>query len=463
MKQISGKWKGAAFLLVLSAVLLFGGSRQVSAASAKCKVTYANARGVVSTDTYKNWAETVQRGDWVVLPKLNAPSGYCYYWVLKDGNTTRKYFPGANFRVTKSVKFCLNEYKLYNVQFMTENGKKEYTSMREKIAKDMYVTLPSVPHNSSSRGLGWATSVNGKSYKKAGTKVKVTKNMKFYPITEKISGVNLRTYNGDLWRVVSTENGRTATFPSVDLGSGNMCLGWSRTRGKSSAPEFLAGDRIPSKSGNYYMVVFGKHMDKAPSYIRQPEKHDKVYMVGDSRTLGIEEVLGSQKPSNVEFIARGSQGLRWFQEEGYNRLRRQVVSAYNADKNTRQAVVINLGVNDMAYGPEYTRYMTAVANSLSRYNCEMYYMSVNPVNSAMIRSFGGGARTEDQVEAFNRNIIYTLCRGSNPSYQYINTCSYLQKYGWISNRHNAGIYDGLHYSNETYLRIYDFCMKILNR
>ena len=141
MKQISGKWKGAAVLLVLSAVLLFGGSRQVSAASAKCKVTYANARGVVSTDTYKNWAETVQRGDWVVLPKLNAPSGYCYYWVLKDGNTTRKYFPGANFRVTKSVKFCLNKYKLYNVQFMTENGKKEYTSMREKIAKHMYVTI----------------------------------------------------------------------------------------------------------------------------------------------------------------------------------------------------------------------------------------------------------------------------------------------------------------------------------
>ena len=462
MKQISGKWKGIAFLLILSAVLMFGGSRQVSAASVKCKVTYANARGVVSTDTYKNWAETVQRGDWVVLPKLKAPSGYCYYWVLKDGNTVRKYFPGANFRVKKNVKFCLNKYKLYNVQFMTENGKKEYTSMRERIAEDMYVTLPSVPHNSSSRGLGWATSVNGKNYKKAGTKVKVTKNMKFYPITEKVSGVNLRMYNGDLWRVVSTAGGN-ATFPSVNLGSGNMCLGWSRTRGKSSAPEFLAGDRIPSKSGNYYMVVFGKHMDKAPSYIRQPEKYDKVIFVGDSRTMGMARAMRNNPLPSIEFIYASGQGINWFQQQGYKIALKKKV---RKPKDDKVAVIINLGVNDLRNYSGYTRYMTRVSENLTKYNpnCDMYYMSVNPVNSAMIKSYTGTVtRTEQQIDAINRMIRSTLCSGSNPSYQYINTCSYLQKYGWISNMNNAGIYDGVHYSNETYLRIYDFCMKILNR
>ena len=50
MKRISGKWKGTFFLLVLSAFLVLGGSREVSAAS-KCKVVFANAQGVVSTQT----------------------------------------------------------------------------------------------------------------------------------------------------------------------------------------------------------------------------------------------------------------------------------------------------------------------------------------------------------------------------------------------------------------------------
>ena len=35
--------------------------------------------------------------------------------------------------------------------------------------------------------------------------------------------------------------------------------------------------------------------------------------------------------------------------------------------------------------------------------------------------------------------------------------------GWISNRFDMGIYDGLHYSDATYLRIFDYCMRYLNR
>ena len=46
------KWQGIFFLLMLF-FLLFGGNKQVSAASAKCKVVFANARGVVSTQRIK--------------------------------------------------------------------------------------------------------------------------------------------------------------------------------------------------------------------------------------------------------------------------------------------------------------------------------------------------------------------------------------------------------------------------
>lgn len=461
MKQNLSKWKGVIFLLLLTVLVIAGGNRQVSAASDKCRVVFANSRGKVSTQTYRNWAETVEKNEWIVLPELKASSGYRYYWVMTDGNKVRKYNPGANYRVKKSVKFCLKKYRLYNVRFMTANGRKEYTSMREQAIRGGYITLPSVPHSASTKGLGWSTSVNGKSYEKAGTKIKITGNTKFYPITKKVSGVNLRTYNGRLWRVVSTD--KKATFPSVNLGSGNMCLGWSRSKGKTSAPEYLAGETIPTKSGNYYMVVFGKSRDKAPSYVRQPQKYNKIIFVGDSRTLGLERALGSRASSKLDFISAPGEGLMWFQEEGYAELKNIIK---RQPKKSRVAVVMNLGVNDLRSYNDYCRYMRRVSENLKKYhkNCDMYYMAVNPINSAMIKKrVGTAVRTEKQVEQFNKVIRSNLCSGSDRAFTYINTCAYLQKYGWISNRHNAGIYDGLHYSNETYLRIYDYCMKILNR
>ena len=288
--------------------------------------------------------------------------------------------------------------------------------------------------------------------------------MKFYPVYQKVTGVTLRTVNGTVWRVVSTADG-TATFPSVSLGSGNMCLGWSRYKGKNSQPEYYAGDKIPTKSGNYYMVVFPKNSDHAPSYINTPTKYDRVYFVGDSRTVDMEHALGSMVSDKVKFISKGYQGLSWFQKTtGDGGYRQLLLDLKKQPKRMKKAVIINLGVNDLNNVSSYIPYMRSLANNLSRnYNCTMYYMSVNPVNSAMIRSYGAGNRTEQQVAAFNRSIYKNLCSGRNKCFTYINTCSNLQKYGWISDRHNVGRYDGLHYSNETYLRIYDYCIRTLNR
>ena len=93
----------------------------------------------------------------------------------------------------------------------------------------------------------------------------------------------------------------------------------------------------------------------------------------------------------------------------------------------------------------------------------MYYLSVNPVNSAMIKSVNGKARTEAQVAAFNKAIYRGLCSGRKRSFTYINTCTNLQMKGWISKKSGTDIYEGVHYSNQTYLRIFDYCMRYLNR
>lgn len=460
-KATVNRWRGIIFLTVLFGFLLLAASRPVSAQAAtteKCKVVFANSNGVVSNDTFRKWARTVTKGSYIQLPTVNR-SGYKCVWIEKSGTKELKYATGRNVRITKNTKFCLRYYKLYTVRYYTMNGSKEYTSLREQGYQGQVLTFPLHPTATGYKFLGWSTSINGKTVKKEGDSLRVTGNMKFYIVGKKITGVNLRKYDGTVWKVVDTSS-RSATFPAVNLNSANMCLGWSRTKGKTTNPEYKAGDKIPTRTGNYYMVVFFSKQDRAPASIIKPTKHQMVYFVGDSRTVGLQLALGNSAPSNVDFVCKGNQGLDWFRQTGYRELLRKLSKQL---RKTKKAVIINLGVNDMSNINTYVVYMRKVSENLKQnYNCDMYYLSVNPVNSAMIRSYGAGTRTEAQVAAFNKTIYQKLCSGSDRAFIYINTCTNLQKYGWSSNRYDAGIYDGLHYSVETTLRIYGYCIRKLN-
>ena len=460
-KDTVNRWRGIIFLTVLFGFLLLAASRPVSAQAAtteKCKVVFSNSNGVVSNDTFRKWARTVTKGSYIQLPTVNR-SGYKCVWVEKSGTKELKYATGRNVRITKNTKFCLRYYKLYTVRYYTMNGSKEYTSLREQGYQGQVLTFPLHPTATGYKFLGWSTSINGKTVKKEGDSLRVTGNMKFYIVGKKITGVNLRKYDGTVWKIVDTSSG-SATFPAVNLNSANMCLGWSRTKGKTTNPEYKAGDKIPTRTGNYYMVVFFSKQDRAPASIIKPTKHQMVYFVGDSRTVGLQLALGNSAPSNVDFVCKGNQGLDWFRQTGYRELLRKLSKQ---SRKTKKAVIINLGVNDMSNINTYVVYMRKVSENLKQnYNCDMYYLSVNPVNSAMIRSYGAGTRTEAQVAAFNKTIYQKLCSGSDRAFIYINTCTNLQKYGWSSNRYDAGIYDGLHYSVETTLRIYGYCIRKLN-
>lgn len=460
-KATVNRWKGIVFLTLLFGFLFLALSRPISAEAAtteKCKVVFANSNGVVSNDTFRKWARTVTKGSYIHLPTVNR-SGYKCVWVEKRGTKELKYATGRNVRITKNTKFCLRYYKLYTVRYYTMNGSKEYTSLREQGYQGQVLTFPLHPTATGYKFLGWSTSINGKTVKKEGDSLRVTGNMKFYIVGKKITGVNLRKYDGTVWKVVDTSSG-SATFPAVNLNSANMCLGWSRTKGKTTNPEYKAGDKIPTRTGNYYMVVFFSKQDRAPASIIKPTKHQMVYFVGDSRTVGLQLALGNSAPSNVDFVCKGNQGLDWFRQTGYRELLRKLSKQ---SRKTKKAVIINLGVNDMSNINTYVVYMRKVSENLKQnYNCDMYYLSVNPVNSAMIRSYGAGTRTEAQVAAFNKTIYQKLCSGSDRAFIYINTCTNLQKYGWSSNRYDAGIYDGLHYSVETTLRIYGYCIRKLN-
>lgn len=459
MKQKVFKLRNMVFLFVLAALIILVVPKDVSAAT-KCKVTFANANGVVANSTYRNWGKMVEVGSYITLPKIST-AGYRCYWVVDNGTTVRRYLTGSRVKITGKVTFCLNRYKLYNVRFYTATGQSEYTNLRMQVIAGQYIALPTTPTSAAWKGLGWATTKGSTNKITAGTKIRVNGNMNFYGVYQRIYTVKLYRSNGTLYRTAQVPYGSKVKFPVIDTNDGNMFLGWSRQKGKTTSPQYYAGSYVPTVSASYYMVEYPEEADKAPSTVRTPSSYDMVYFVGDSRTYDMAAALGTFKPDNVKFICKSGEGLAWLQQYGFRALwydisRRPV--------RMEKAIVFNLGVNDMKNASLYVNYYKQLAAVIKKYNCDLYIMSVNPVNSMMIRNYNGYSyRTEQQIDAFNSILYKGLCTGSNRSYTYINTCYNLRRYGWISNRYNRGINDGVHYSPNTYLKIYDYCIRYLNR
>ena len=207
-KATINRWRGIVFLVMLFGVLFLAGSRPTSVAAdntEKCKVIFANSKGVISNDTYRKWSGYVDKGSYIDLPIVNR-AGYKCVWVEKSNGKTIKYSTGRRVRITKDTKFCLNYYKFYTVKYYTMNGKKEYTSLREQGYKGEYLMMPLCPSVMGYKILGWGTSVGGKATKVEGDVVKVTGNMKFYVVAKKITGVNLRKADGSIWNVIDTSS-----------------------------------------------------------------------------------------------------------------------------------------------------------------------------------------------------------------------------------------------------------------
>lgn len=436
----------------------------VSAKSKEYKITFANANGKISSTQFRDWAVTAEKGSIIRLPEVSR-KGFQSVWVLKSGKEEKRYKPGARYKVKENVKFYLKHYRLYRITFYSADGNHKFRNKTKYRTESQSLKLPPVPGDRNTRGLGWATSQNGKDYLKPGTKVKVTGNMKFYAVRQKSTSVTLCWPNGKVYKRIYTSEDKTQVFPAADVNNreGDMVLGWSRRKGKTTDPEYYAGDRIPDKTGKYYMVVFPKTMDQKPAVLPKPEGYAHVYMIGDSRTVAVSNAVGIDKPDNLTFVAKSGGGIQWFRQYGYKILIRELEKQ---PRRSKKAVVMNWGANDLRRPSEYPRFMTEVARKLSKkYNCTMYYMPVNPVNSAMIMNCRGKyLRTEKLVDDFNRMIRRTLCSGKNKCYTYINSYDHFRKKGWISDtKNNSGVHDGSHYSVETSLRIYDYCIRFLNR
>ncbi|SCH47800.1 Listeria-Bacteroides repeat domain (List_Bact_rpt) [uncultured Blautia sp.] len=471
------KWLVLA-LAAMALILMPAASQKVSASKLVYTVKFNNNSGTSKSKTYTSLTRNVTLNTTIKLPSVPKAVGYQNLgWTTQKGSTKVVYKAGASVKVKKDMTLYAvrRKSKYYTVSFYLGNGSTNaaYKKLTKSVEEGTYYTLPSVPSRTGYVNLGWSTTKNGKSStaKKAGTKIKIAGNIKYYAVQMQSVSVNLCKANGTVWKTVTLGKGGYLKLPSASNASGYTFMGWSKTKrsGSAAAPDYEAGELLKvSKNTSLYATVFNrsKERDITADEMARPAvgmKYSKVIFVGDSRTVGmyatLNKQIGSSSSSGVSFVASAGQGLSWFQSEGYAKLLKEVEKA---EGSLPVAVVFNLGVNDMANASNYVSYMTNIASTLKSKNCKLFYMSVNPLNSTMITKAGKGSRTEAQVREFNSKIR----SGLSANYKYIDTYSVLMKTGYGTNASYNGedsvSDDGLHYTTKTFKRIYYYCVIYLN-
>lgn len=169
---------------------------------------------------------------------------------------------------------------------------------------------------------------------------------------------------------------------------------------------------------------------KTLSKISGKDTNMSIVFVGDSRTNGLKNAIGSV--NNVKFIAKDSSGFSYCSGSAKSGLDKIVKD------NPGINIVFNFGVNDLGNIDKYIEFY----KNLKYEGCTIWHMSVNPVVD------GKSNATNAQIEEFNAK--YKNFAGSN----YIDTYSYLTANDFKTT-------DGLHYDKDTYKKIYDYCISVI--
>lgn len=157
----------------------------------------------------------------------------------------------------------------------------------------------------------------------------------------------------------------------------------------------------------------------------------RIIWVGDSRFVGQSQYA---KDNNDTYIAKVAMGYNWFNSIA--------IPQVNAVKQAGEAIVVNIGVNDMNSSALCAR-LNQLAESDWK-DCNVIFMSVNPVNDSKAAAHGYSVRNS-QVVAFNNYMKQHL----SSKVQYLNTFSVINdnSYNYTS--------DGVHYTADGYKAIYN--------
>lgn len=196
--------------------------------------------------------------------------------------------------------------------------------------------------------------------------------------------------------------------------------------------------------GNYYVgsdgarktncYVGSYYLDSTGKRIKVLKFSGKYLIVGDSRTVGMDSAVSS---SQAKFIGKVSMGYSWLKSTAGPKVKQYLAG------NSKLKVVFAFGVNDLGNISSYISYYKSLMKQFP--DTEFYFLSVNPVNEKIASSKGYTVKNS-AIKSFNTKLKSAF--GS----KYINTYSYLTKNGFSTA-------DGIHYTADTYLKLYNYVVK----
>lgn len=355
------------------------------------------------------------------------------------------------------------------------NGKTVLIEKDASVKLGKSLKLPDIPAKAGYASSKWFVVKNGKRvYYATGKSVKIEKNTNIYVQYTKKYTVTLYNMEGKVYKKSSVKEGGSFSLPAIRNSSRFTFMGWSLNPYQTlPCKYFEAGEIITVKKNiSLYPVMYKRNSEKDLSSKDIPKltKYSNLIMVGDSRTARTQEVLVEEKfdlkARGISFVAQSGEGLVWFKKEGEKKLWRMLNT-----KKGKTAIVFNLGVNSLSgssyVAKEYIEYMNELAVKLKKKNVDLYYMSVNPLNSEQFAWYKENHETdyrkkyESVIREFNQKIKSGLAK----SYTYIDTYSYLMKYGYVTARFYGSTRsdDGIHYTAQTYKRILNYVIRELNK
>lgn len=435
------------------------------------KVTFNNNAGTSTSSSYTSLTVYADQNQKITLPAVPKAKGYTNLgWTTAKGKKKPLYKAGSQVKITKTTRFYAvrRKSKYYTVTYYMGNGKTNstYKKLTTKVEEGTKVTFAKVPARSGYINLGWSSKKNST---KATAKASytVTRNITLYAVQKKAVTLTLCKNNGAVYSTTRMAQGSTYKLSGVKDANGYTFMGWSEQAGQKVNPDYEAEETITvKKNTTLYAVVFNRSSEDNLSADVLPQvnsyKYKNVVFIGDSRTEYMKNALAraGANTNYVKFICKAGKGYSWLTGTAVPQLQELVKNDTNSILSKKTAVIFNFGVNDYNEYAKYAAYYKLIASSLERKGCELYFMSVNPINRLMLSNTGRADRSEAKIRSFNTYMQKNL----PSSYTYIDMYSYLKAtgYSFASDKYGAGsIDDGLHYTARTYKRIFTQCLRSL--
>lgn len=213
------------------------------------------------------------------------------------------------------------------------------------------------------------------------------------------------------------------------IGEERYCFGKNGVMYKNCTVD---GIRLDAKGRQ----VISDSSDAAISTAPPQSEKTQMIFVGDSRTVGLQQVVGG----DATYIGKVGEGCAWFTRKAIKKLEKEL------DAFPTATVVLNFGINDLG---NINDYITAYHQLMVRYPLARFFVvSIHPVEQKLAKSYGYSV-TNQQIQAFNGQMKQVFAAN------YVDTYSYLMGTGAIQPRGKSTV-DGIHYTAEGYQMIYQY-------